>query len=184
MKLYTVTSPGGSRDWEYLAYVRLLEDIGIDVSNSPRVPEPGTSRQWLYAWRKEIEAERFAEELRRRTGYAGWTVHSFDVATEKHGPVAPLDIARVLGEDGYTYYLTPASRERIATAFPGRGLPPSLRLPIDVEQDFRLDKGEEGWMEVARLLTGLTDDEIDSLGGVTIIAGENGIVLRRIPEVV
>jgi hypothetical protein len=179
--VYTVTKPVGTKDRDFEAYIRLLEDVGIDVSNSPRIPEPGTDRRWLYAWRRQIEAERFAEELRRRTGDAGWIVYQFEAASEKRGPVAPLDIARIPEKDGYTYYLTPASRERVVAAFPGTKLPASLNLPIGVEQDFLGEKGDEGWMEIARLLTGRTDDEIDSLGGVRVIVGEGKVTFQRIP---
>ena len=42
MLVYTVTKPVGTKDKEFEAYTRLLEEVGIDVSNSPRVPEPGT----------------------------------------------------------------------------------------------------------------------------------------------
>jgi hypothetical protein len=179
--VYTVTKPVGTKDSEFEAYLRLLEDVGIDVSNSPRVPEPGTDRRWLYAWQKKIEAERFADELRRRTGDADWMVYQFEVASEERGPVAPLDIARLPDQDGYTYYLTPASRERVATAFPGSRLPANLNFPIGVEQDFLREKGDEGWMEIARLLTGRTDDEIESLGGVRVIVGEGKVAFQRVP---
>ena len=60
MLVYTVTKPVGTKDREFEAYTRLLEEVGIDVSNSPRVPEPGTDRRWLYAWKREIEAARVA----------------------------------------------------------------------------------------------------------------------------
>jgi len=179
--VYTVTKPVGTKDREFQAYIRLLEDVGIDVSNSPRVPEPGTDRRWLYAWQKKIEAERFADELRHRTGDADWMVYQFEDVSEERGPVAPLDIARVPDKDGYTYYLTPASRERVATAFPGTRLPASLNFPMSVEQDFLREKGDDGWMEIARLLTGRTDDDIDSLGGVRVIVGEGKVAFQRIP---
>lgn len=181
MPVYTVTKPVGTRDREFEAYTRLLEDVGIDVSNSPRVPEPGTDRRWLYAWREKIEAERFADELRRRTGDADWTVYSFERAAEQRGPVAPLDIARIPEKDGYTYYLAPASRERVVAAFPGTRLPSGLSLAVGVEQDFLRDKGDEGRMEIARILTSRTDEEIDSLGGVRILVGEGKVAFQRIP---
>ena len=181
MPVYTVTKPMGTRDSEFEAYTRLLEDVGIDVSNSPRVAEPGTDRRWLYAWQKRIEAERFADELRHRTGDADWMVYQSEGASEERGPVAPLDIARIPDKGGYTYYLTPASRERIAAAFPGAGLPANLNFPIGVEQDFLREKGDEGWMEIARLLTGRTDDEIEALGGVRVLVGEGKVAFQRIP---
>lgn len=181
MLVYTVTKPVGTRAREFEAYTRLLEDVGIDVSNSPRVPEPGTDRRWLYAWRNEIEAERFADELRRRTGDAGWKVYPFDHAAEDRGPVAPLDVARIPEKDGHTYYLTPASRERVVAAYPGTRLPSGLSLAIGVEQDLLRDKGDEGWMEIARILTSRADEEIASLGGVRITVGEGKVAFERIP---
>lgn len=146
MLVYTVTKPVGTKDKEFGAYIRLLEDVAIDVSNSTRVPEPGTDRRWLYAWRRKIEAERFADELRRRTGDADWTVYQFENATEERGPVAPLDIARIPENDRYTYYLTPASSEHLVAAFPGTRLPNSLDFGAGVGHDFLLDREtKSGW---------------------------------------
>jgi hypothetical protein len=181
MPVYTVTKPVGTKDQEFKAYTRLLEEVGIDVSNSPRVAEPGTDRRWLYAWKKKIEAERFAAELRRRTGDGSWVVYQFENAPEQRGPVAPLEIASVPEQDGYTYYLTPASRERVVAAFPGTKLPTNLTIKIDVQQDLLRDKGADWWMELARLLTGRTDEEIDSLGGIRVVIGEDVVAFQRIP---
>jgi hypothetical protein len=168
-------------DTDFEAYIRLLEDVGIDVSNARRIPEPGPRRRWLYAWQRKREAERFADELRRRTGDADWEVYQYEDASEERGPVAPLDIARIPEKDGYTYFLTPASRERVAAAFPGTRLPASLSFSMSVAQDFQREKGDEGWMEIARLLTRMADEEIDSLGGVRFIVGERKVAFQRIP---
>lgn len=180
MLVYTVTKPVGTKNREFEAYTRLLEDVGIDVSNSPRVPEPGTDRRWLYAWKNQLQAERFADELRRRTGDAGWKVYQFEEDREERGPVAPLDIARIPDQGGYTYYLSPASRERVAVAFPGK-LPARLNLRVEIENDFLSEKGDAAWMEIAHLLTGRTDDEIDALGGVRVIIGDGEVAFERIP---
>lgn len=45
MLVYTVGMPVGTKDREFDAYTRLLAELGIDLSNSPRVPEPGTDRR-------------------------------------------------------------------------------------------------------------------------------------------
>jgi hypothetical protein len=182
--VYTVTKRVGTKDREFEAYTRLLEDVGIDVSNSPRVPERGTDRRWLYAWKKKIEAERFAAELRRRTGDAEWGVHQFEDTTEDRGPVAPLDIASVPEEEGYTYYLAPTSRERVVAAYPGTRLPNGLAISVGVQQDLIREKADEGWMEIARLLTGRNDEEIDLLGGIRFVLGEDTIAFQRIPAAV
>jgi hypothetical protein len=180
MLAYAVTKPVGTKDREFEAYTRLLGEVGIDVSNSPRVPEPGTDRRWLYAWKKRIEADRFVAELRRRTGDPSWFVHEFEVDSEETGPVAPLDVARVPEGAGYTYYLTPASRERVVAAHPGTRLPTGVTVAIGDQQDLLRTKGSAWWAELARVLTGRADDEIDALGGVRIIVGEDTIAYERI----
>ncbi len=181
MPVYTVTKANGTKDREFEAYTNLLEEVGIDVSNAPRVPEPGTDRRWLYAWKGEVEANRFAAELRRRTGDVGWAVYSFEQPAEERGPVAPLEIASVPEEDGYTYYLTPASRERVVAAHPGTRLPLGLTVAIGRQQDLLRQKGNDWWMELSRLLTGRSDEEIDSLGGIRVVMGEDAVAFQRIP---
>ena len=56
MLVYTVSIPGGTKDREFEAYTRLLAEAGIDVSNTPRVPEPGTEGRWLLCLKKKSEA--------------------------------------------------------------------------------------------------------------------------------
>jgi hypothetical protein len=180
MLVYTVGMRGGTNNREFEAYTRLLSEMGINLSDSPRVPEPGTERRWLYAWKKKNEAERFAAELRRRTGNADWFVHEFPVPSEERGPVAPLEIATVPEGDEYIYYLTPESRERVVAAYPGTRLPGSLKVGIDAQQDLLL-KGDDWWMELSRKLTGRNEDEIDSLGGVRVLVGEDTVAFQRIP---
>jgi hypothetical protein len=184
MMVYTVTKPGGTRDQEFEAYTRLLENVRIDVANAPRVPEPGTERRWLYAWKKKAEAEAFAAELRRRTGDASWVVYDFEIDAEEHGPVAPLEVAAVPEEGGYLYYLTPASRERVVDAHRGTRFPPGITISVEQQHDLLRDRESGWWMEAARLLTGRSDEEIDALGGVRFVVGEHNVLFERIPAVV
>jgi hypothetical protein len=181
MLVYTVGMPVGTKDREFEAYTRLLAEMGIDLSNSPRVPEPGTDRRWLYAWNKKSEAERFAAELRRRTRNADWFVHKFEVPSVERGPVAPLEITTAPEGDGYTYYLTPESQERVVAAYPGTKLPLDVKVGIDKQQDLLRGIGDDWWMELSRVLTGRNEDEIDSLGGVRVVVGEDTVAFQRIP---
>ena len=66
MRVFTVRKPGGNTDREFQAYIDLLEEIGIDIADVPRTPEPGTTNRWLYVWRSRPQAERFARELGER----------------------------------------------------------------------------------------------------------------------
>lgn len=181
MWVYTVGLPVGNKDREFEVYTHLLAEIGIDLSNSPRVPELGTGKRWLYAWKKQSEAEAFVAELRRRTRNADWYVHEVEVDSVESGPVAPLEIGTVPEEEGYTYYLTPESRERVVAAYPGTKLPVSVKVGIDKQQDLLMGQGDDWWVEVSRILTRRSDEEIDSLGGVRVIVSDDAIAFQRIP---
>jgi hypothetical protein len=94
MKVYTVKKQGANTDREFQAYIDLLEDIGIDVTNVPRTPEPGTTNRWLYVWTNKLLAERFARELGARLRDPSWLVHEFElpndhVPDEARGPGSP-----------------------------------------------------------------------------------------------
>jgi hypothetical protein len=108
-------------------------------------------------------------------------VREVERPAEDRGPVAPLEIASVPEPDGFTYYLTPASRERVVAAFPGTRLPAGRTVAVGAQQDALRDKGDDWWMELSRLLTGRSDEEIDSLGGVRVLVGEDTIAFQRIP---
>jgi hypothetical protein len=64
---FTVTHQAGTKDVEFDAYGRLLQQKGVDLAKLNRVPEPGTSRRWLYVWNVEADAQVFADELKKRT---------------------------------------------------------------------------------------------------------------------
>src|SRR4051794_11853055 len=96
MKVYTVRKRGPNTDREFQAYVDLLEDIGIDIADVPRTPEPGTTNRWLYVWQSKPLAERFVRELRARLRDPSWFVHEFDSPEPaQRGPLAPLTILSI-----------------------------------------------------------------------------------------
>lgn len=184
MIVFSVTKPGGTKDFEFEAYTRLLEDIGIDVANVPRVPEPGTQRRWLYSWRKKEEAEAFARELKRRTRDGSWHTHQFNIDEEDRGPVAPLDIYQVREEDqGYMYYLSPASRERIIRAYPHTKLHPSVIISESDLEGIKQQHGDIWWDQVRILLTGLFKEQVLSLGGYRVILPYGEIGHEELPAI-
>jgi hypothetical protein len=184
MDVFTVTKPGGTKDYEFEAYTRLLEEIGVDVANVPRVPEPGTERRWLYTWRRKEEADGFARELKRRTRDGSWEVHQFEIDEEALGPVAPLDIFEVHDDErSFMYYLAPASRERIIRAYPHTRLHPSLTISrIDLDENKR-QHGDIWWDEVCNSLTHLTKEQVLSLGGYRVILPYGEIGHEALPEI-
>jgi hypothetical protein len=183
MDVFTVTKPGGTKDFEFQAYTRLLEEIGVDVANVPRIPEPGTHNRWLYTWRRKEEAEGFARELRLRTRDASWRIHEFSVEEEMHGPVAPLDIYEVHDEDHvFKYYLAPASRERVIRAFPHTALYP-FRISQQNLDLMKRQFGESWWDQLSVSITGISKEKILSLGGYRIILPGGEIGHEELPEV-
>jgi hypothetical protein len=183
VRVFTVTKPGGTRDYEFEAYTQLMEDVGIDVSNSPRVPEPGTNRRWLYAWTSREEAQRFARELGIRTHDTTWDIRELNTEAEARGPVAPLDIVSVHGAEGITYYLTPRSRARVLKAYPHLRLSASLFLANERQENIVRNHGPNWWAHVCKLLTGLTDEQIRSLGGYRVLLPSGRVWHEETPEV-
>jgi hypothetical protein len=184
MEVFTVTKPGGTRDYEFEAYTRLLEEVGVDVGNVPRVPEPETTRHWLYTWRRKEEAEAFARELRRRTRDGSWHVYQFNIAEEARGPVAPLDIFEVRNEDqGFMYYLAPASRERIIRAYPNTRLLANITISQRDLEGISGQHGDRWWDQMGRELTRLTREQVLSLGGYRVILPYGGIGHEELPEI-
>jgi len=185
MEVFTVTKPGGTKDYEFEEFTRLLEEIGVDVAKAPRVPEPGTGRRWLYTWRRKEEAEGFARELKMRTRDYSWHVHQFKTEDESRGPVAPLDIYQVrTGEgQGYMYYLTPASMERIIRAYPNAKLYPSAIISEEDLETIRRQHGNIWWNQVRILLTGLSEAQVRLLGGYRVILPGGEIGYEELPEI-
>ncbi len=182
MNVFTVTKPGGTKDYEFEAYTRLLEDIGVDVANVPRVPEPETSRRWLYTWRLQGEAEGFAHELKKRMRDGSWHVHRFEMEAEDRGPVAPLDIYVGDEDHGTMYYLSPASRERIIKAYPHTKLHPLTIVRAELKR-IQDQYGDTWWDQVPVLLTRLMKDQILALGGYRVIQTYGVIGHEELPPI-
>ncbi len=183
MEVFTVTKPGGTKDNEFESYTRLLEEIGIDVANVPRIPEPETHRRWLYTWRRREEAEAFARELRLRTRDGSWQVYQFNMEEESLGPVAPLDIYEARDEvDGFKYYLAPASRERVIRAYPHTKVYPITISKQDLEV-MKSQFGETWWDQLSISVTGLSHEKILTLGGYRVILPGGKIGHEELPEI-
>jgi hypothetical protein len=185
MRVYTVRKSEPNNEREFRAYINLLQEIGIDVAHAPRVPEPGTANRWLYVWRSKSQAQRFAMELGERLRQRDWGVHEFELRDESHesrGPLAPLTILSIPTGEGSEFRLESASQERIASHFPNANLAGkfTLTLPRDVRHDFERQHGP-AWEQVVTVVTGLSDEDVESLGGVQIVGMDGRVHYQRMP---
>jgi hypothetical protein len=186
MMVYTVRKPGPNTDKEFQAYVGLLEDIGIDITDVPRTPEPGTTNRWLYVWTSRPLAERFARELRSRLRDPSWLVHEFElpndhVPDEARGPLAPLTILSIPTAGGTEFRLTPASQERILSHFPNARITGQVTFPQPVREGYERQHGPV-WNQVITILTGIPEEAIERLGGVRIVDEDGRTLHERLPS--
>jgi hypothetical protein len=180
---FTVTRPGGTKDAEFQAYARLLRQLGKDLGKLPRVPEPGTSRRWLYVWNTEEEARAFADELKKRTRDAAWAVVDVNAAASE-GPLGPILIQMTRQADGLTFALHPLSRAVIRSGFP-RAVSSASTASIDTATwyEFRKERGglDELVRQIAPSLTGLDSAELDALGYAVVDADSDETLVFRPP---
>src|SRR2546430_1147553 len=110
--LFTVAhADAGIKRHEFEAYVRLLEERGIDWSNAPRLPEPGAGHRWLYVWADRRDADRFCEELKAETRDNRWYVQDLPAGTEaSRGPLARVVILMRRHSLGADFSLHPHSK--------------------------------------------------------------------------
>jgi hypothetical protein len=159
--------PGGTTNQEFDAYKALLEEVGIDLSNVPRIPEPGTGRRWLYVWRDRTAAQGFARELSVRTRDSSWMIQEFDLPVEESGPLAPLDVIAEPVVDGTVYRLSTASQERITRRFPNTRLAGEVFVATQTQQESERDHGPV-WDQVILRLSGLSEAQVNELGGYRV----------------
>jgi hypothetical protein len=184
MKVYTVKKHGLNTDREYQAYVDLLQDIGIDIADVPRIPEPGPTNRWLYVWQSKPLAERFARELGARLRDSSWFVYEFDVPADEQssqrGPLAPLTIVSIPTSEGTEFRLEPTSQERILTHFPNAHPAGKVPFPAQVREDYERQHGPV-WNQVIMVLTGIPEEAVARLGGVRVVTHEGQLLHERLP---
>jgi hypothetical protein len=178
---FTVTRPGGTKDREFAAYARLLEKRNIDLTRTPRAPEPGPENRWLYVWEDREAAEAFARELRKVTKDKAWLVREVAEDQVSEGPLGPVEIAVGCQRDGCAYRLQPTSLGLIKQKFPHARMVPSVFLGADTQTDMQVQFQDAMWDQVATLLTGLTPSQLDELGGYRIYDPAKDRVLRKPP---
>jgi hypothetical protein len=177
---FTVGLPGGTRDCEFEAYVRLLEQRGINVANTPRVVDPVTGKRWLYAWENEADAQAFAAALRQETENDAWQVYPLPNVEPTSGPLGPIEIRVAQRSDGCTYSLSPTSRKLILKRFPRANLAPNVFISTPARFDLERTHGPI-WGQVALILTGLSEEQIQQLGGYRVLDPVAERVFRKAP---
>ena len=167
---FVVTMPGGTKDAEFEAYLRLLRQRGVDLGKSARVPDPGTGRLWLYVWPLQQEAEEFARTLRDRTGDSQWTVQAVNAPPSK-GPFGPVLIQLSRRGNGLLFALHPLSRAMIRSAYPN-AVPSGSNISIDASTyaDYMQTHGSLDHLVqgIAPVLTGLSAGDLEQLGYAVI----------------
>jgi hypothetical protein len=176
--VFTVGLPGGTRDYEYEAYIRLLEKEGVDVANTQRVADPATGKRWLYAWDAREAAERFAVRLKEDTGIPDWNVYELPGVEPATGPLGPIVILVGRQSDGYSYSLTPSSKKLIKRLFPQANIAPNLFISTTTQSDFESTHGAI-WDQVAIILTGLSEQQARQLGGFQVYDPAKKQILRE-----
>jgi hypothetical protein len=153
---------------EFDVYVRLLEQRGIDWTNSPRIPEPGTPHRWLYVWQDEQEAQAFCDELCQQTRDNKWYVRQLaDGTNVSRGPLNQIVIHMHRESLGATFSLHPHSRTLILRRFPNARPVSGVSIEAGKLFDFEHAQGPV-WDHVASVLTGLTSEQLAQIGGYRV----------------
>lgn len=191
MRMYTVRKSEPITDREFQAYIELLQDIGVDIADVPRIPEPDTTNRWLYVWSSRPQAERFARELGTRLRDRSWSVHEFEVPddeplNEHRGPLAPLTILSTPTIEGTEFRLEPASQERISLHFPNARIVGQVKFPSQRHNDPQGHSDCErqhdpDWEQVIRRLTGISEEDRAQLGGVRITTPQGCVLHEEVP---
>ncbi len=177
---FTVGLPGGTRDYEYEAYVRLLEKDGVNVAETQRVADPATGNRWLHAWEKKDEAELFAAQLKAETENPDWQVYDLPGVAPSVGPLGPVVILVGRQSDGFSYSLSYSSQKLIRKKFPTARIAPNLFISASTQSDFETVHGPI-CDQVAIILAGLSANQIEQLGGYQVYEPSTHRVLRDAP---
>jgi hypothetical protein len=92
----------------------------------------------------------------------------------------PLLILVAKETDGYTYRLHPLQHERVQAVLPAQKQFPKIFLSQDVQENFQAAHGPIAGHLVA-LLTGLTLEQAQGLGGVRFVKSGSEQVLFTLP---
>ncbi len=168
---FTVVYPGGIDDLRFAPCYRLLVKRGWDIADLKRVAEPETRCRWLPVWDRREEAEEFAAELRKTSRDSEWSVHELgrDDAVSQ-GPLGPIEVAVGRQMDGWAFGLKPLSKGVLERRYPGLCRVQGVFIAKWADGDYEWLQGEGACVldQVARLLTGLSPDQLREFGGYRV----------------
>jgi hypothetical protein len=167
---YTVAhSDAAIKRHEFDAYVRLLEERGIDWTNAPRVAAPGASNRWLYVWNDRPQAEEFCAELKKETRDDNWLVRELSPPLQTStGSLIPVVIFRRLHSLGAEFTLDPFSRMLVKRRFPG--YPPVTTITLESSALHEMEQQHSPMFEhLAVVITNRTAKQLAQLGGYRIV---------------
>jgi hypothetical protein len=159
---------GSAKDADFIAYLRLLGQQGVNLGKAPRVPEPGTNRRWLYAWPTGQEAQAFAEELNaRKKNVAPWQVVETTAPTSE-GPLTPLLIQLMRQGGGFVFGIHILSLRWLRSLFPNAFILPTFSIETESWEEFRAKHRTFADLarEVLVRMTGMTIEQLNTLGYV------------------
>ena len=178
---YTVTRKGGIGEYELDAYIRQLTRWGISLGRAPRAPDPQTRRRWLPVWEDRKTAEKFVQDLLKEEDYDNWRIEKVPALAVSEGALGPLDVyVSREGREMLAYGLHPFSRKLVRERFPNAPLLRSLLVSIDDPNDFEQNQ-TTAQDRVVQLLTGLTAEQVEELGGYRIYDPVRQLVVREGP---
>jgi len=164
---YTVTREGGIGEYEFEAYVRQLTRWGIGLGRTLRAPDPQTGRRWLPVWEARETAEKFAQDLSREEDYNDWRIEEVPASAVSDGALGPLDVYLSRNGEGLTFALHPNSRKLLRQRFPRTLLLQMVYVGTDDRDDFEQNQ-TAAQDRVVQLLTGLSEEQVEELGGYRI----------------
>jgi hypothetical protein len=150
-------------------YLRLLRKRGIDWTDAPRVPDPETEDRWWYVWDNRDEAEGFCKELRKDTRDKKWGVHTLPADVQAlQGSLIRVVILMRPQSLGAEFTLYPHSETLVRRRFPSARLVHWISVEGSTVNDVEQQQHGPMWDHIAQVLTGLTDAQLEDLGGYQI----------------
>ena len=175
MLVYTVTKPVGTEDREFEAYTRLLEDVGIDVSDSRGCPSRGRTGAGSTPGRNESRPSGSRRSCDNEQATEVGSCMSSKAPPKIAAPSRPWRSPRFRSRTDTCSTTSPRpAANGWSPPFPEPSSPPPITVPTDLQRDSIRHKGDGWWMELSRRLTGRTEEEIDSLGGVRVLVRRHG----------